>query len=63
MFFTAFLGLSALGVHLFAEFVLHLYDVTPIDRFTHGLSGMAVTAVILNLRLTRNVAAAFSLDD
>ena len=31
----------------------HVYDVTPVDRFTHGLSGMAVTAIILNLYLTR----------
>jgi uncharacterized membrane protein YjdF len=30
-----------------------VYDVTPVDRFTHGLSGMAVTAIILNLYLTR----------
>jgi len=36
-----------------AENTFHVYDVTPVDRFTHGLSGMAVTAIILNLYLTR----------
>ena len=30
-----------------------MYDVTPVDRFTHGLSGMAVTTIILNLYLTK----------
>jgi hypothetical protein len=51
--FTGFIGLVAIGAHLLAEYYLHWYDVTPIDRFTHGLSGMAVTAIILNFRLTR----------
>ena len=49
---TGFLGLAALGAHFMAEYVLHLYDVTPIDRFTHGLSGMAVTAIVLVFNLT-----------
>jgi len=52
--FTLLLSISALIAHLLAEYVFHLYDVTPIDRFTHGLSGMAVTAIILNLNLSRN---------
>jgi hypothetical protein len=51
--FSAFIGLVAIGSHYLAEYALHIYDVTPVDRFTHGLSGMAVTAVILNLNLTR----------
>ncbi|MGQ9468283.1 MAG: hypothetical protein ACUVTD_00380 [Nitrososphaerales archaeon] len=50
--FTFLLSLSALIAHLLAEYVFHLYDITPIDRFTHGLSGMAVTAIILNLNLS-----------
>jgi hypothetical protein len=49
---TGFLGLAALGAHFMAEYWLHLYDVTPIDRFTHGLSGMAVTAIVLIFNLT-----------
>ena len=40
--------------HLLAEYQFHIYDITPIDVFTHGLSGMAVTALILNFNLTRN---------
>lgn len=54
IYFSGFIGLCAIGVHLMAEYYLHWYDVTPIDRFTHGLSGFAVTSVILNFRLTRN---------
>jgi uncharacterized membrane protein YjdF len=46
--------LVALGAHFLAEYTFHLYDITPIDRFTHGLSGMALTAIVLNLYLTRN---------
>jgi membrane-bound ClpP family serine protease len=53
MIFTAFIGLVAIGSHYLAEYTFHIYDVTPIDRFTHGLSGMAVTAVVLNINLTR----------
>lgn len=53
IFFTFFVCLSAVAAHLLAEYTFHIYDVTPIDRFTHGLSGMAVTAFILNLNLTR----------
>jgi len=45
--------LSAIGAHFLAEYTFHLYDTTPIDKFTHGLSGMAITAVILNFYLTR----------
>lgn len=54
LYFTAFVGLSAAGAHLLAEYTFHIYDITPIDRFTHGLSGMAVAAAVLNLYLTRN---------
>jgi hypothetical protein len=53
LFFTSFLVLVALGAHFLAEYTFHLYDITPIDRFTHGLSGMALTAIVLNLYLTR----------
>ena len=53
-FFTSFLVLVALGAHFLAKYTFHLYDITPIDRFTHGLSGMALTAIVLNLYLTRN---------
>jgi len=52
--FTVILSVAALTSHLLAEYVFHIYDVTPIDRFTHGLSGMAVTALILNLNLSQN---------
>jgi hypothetical protein len=53
MFFTGFITLAAIGTHYLAENTFHVYDVTPVDRFTHGLSGMAVTAIILNFYLTR----------
>jgi hypothetical protein len=53
LLFTAFVALAAIGAHFLAEYTFHVYDITPIDRFTHGLSGMAVTAIILNLYLTR----------
>ncbi|MDQ3884458.1 MAG: hypothetical protein M3239_03325 [Thermoproteota archaeon] len=53
MAFSAFLGLVAVGSHYLAEYTFHIYDVTPVDRFTHGLSGMAVTAIVLNVNLTR----------
>lgn len=53
LLFTAFIGLVAVGSHYLAEYSLHLYDVTPVDRITHGLSGMAVTAFILNFNLSR----------
>ena len=53
LLFTGFLALSAIGAHLLAEYTFHLYDTTPIDKFTHGLSGMAITALILNVYLTR----------
>lgn len=53
LLFTGFLALSAIGAHLLAEYTFHLYDTTPIDKFTHGLSGMAITALILNFYLTR----------
>jgi len=52
--FTVILGIVALTVHLIAEFVLHIYDVTQIDTFTHWLSGMTVGAIILNLNLSRS---------
>ena len=53
LLFTGFIALSAIGAHLLAEYTFHVYDTTPIDKFTHGLSGMAVTAIILNFFLTR----------
>ena len=53
LLFTAFVGLVAIGSHYLAEYGLHIYDVTPVDRITHGLSGMAVTALILNFNLSR----------
>lgn len=53
-YFTVFIGLTAISAHLLAEYYFHIYDITPVDDFTHGLSGMAVTAAILNLNLTRN---------
>jgi len=37
--FTTFIGLAALGTHYLAENTFHAYDVTPVDRFTHGLLG------------------------
>jgi len=52
--FTFLLSISASVAHILAEYVFHLYDITPIDRFTHGLSGMAVASIILNLNLSRN---------
>jgi len=51
--FSLFVGLSAVAAHFLAEYYFHIYDVTPIDRFTHGFSGMAITALILNVNLTR----------
>jgi hypothetical protein len=53
LLFTGFLVLSAIGAHFLAEYTFHLYDITPIDKFTHGLSGMAITAFILNFYMTR----------
>src|SRR5688572_20801538 len=44
IWFTLFIALSAAGTHILAEYSFHLYDVTPVDKFTHGLSGMAITA-------------------
>ena len=51
--FTISISLFAMGAHYLAENTFHVYDTTPIDRFTHGLSGMAITAIVLNLYLTR----------
>ena len=51
--FTGFLVLSAFSAHFLVEYTFHLYDITSIDKFTHGLSGMAITALILNFYLTR----------
>src|ERR1044071_10088901 len=53
LFFTLFIGLSAFSAHILAEYIFDIYDITPIDRFTHGLSGMAITALVLNFNLTR----------
>jgi uncharacterized membrane protein YjdF len=51
--FTLSLGGLALGSHFISEYVFHLYDTTPIDSFTHGLSAMGITAIVLNFYLTR----------
>ena len=53
LLFTVFIGLVAIGTHYLAEYTFHIYDVTPVDKFTHGLSGMAATAFVLNFNLTR----------
>lgn len=53
LLFTSFIALTAIGAHFLAEYTFHLYDTTPIDKFTHGLSGMAITALVLNFYLTR----------
>lgn len=53
LLFTGFITLTAIGAHFLAEYTFHLYDTTPIDKFTHGLSGMAITALVLNFYLTR----------
>ncbi len=53
VFFTLSLGGIAVGTHFLSEYTFHLYDTTPIDSITHGLSGMAVTAIVLNLYLTK----------
>ena len=52
IFLTLSISLFAIAAHSLAENTFHVYDTTPIDRFTHGLSGMAVTAIALNLYLT-----------
>ncbi|MDQ3838112.1 MAG: hypothetical protein M3297_02470 [Thermoproteota archaeon] len=51
--FTISISLFAIGAHYLAENTFHVYDTTPVDRFTHGLSGMAITAIVLNIYLTR----------
>jgi uncharacterized membrane protein YjdF len=51
--FTVSISLFAIGAHYLAENTFHVYDITPVDRFTHGLSGMAIAAIALNLYLTR----------
>lgn len=51
--FTVSISLFAISVHYLAENTFHVYDITPVDRFTHGLSGMAIAAIALNLYLTR----------
>jgi hypothetical protein len=53
LWFTISMALAAFAAHILAEYTFHLYDVTPVDKFTHGLSGMAITAFILNFNLTR----------
>lgn len=53
IFLTLSISLFAIAAHSLAENTFHVYDTTPIDRFTHGLSGMGVTAIALNLYLTR----------
>ena len=42
--FTLSISLFAIGAHYLAENTFHVYDTTPVDRFTHGLSGMAIAA-------------------
>ena len=51
--FTLALGGLARGSHFMSKYVFHLYDTTPIDSFTHGLSTMGITAIVLNFYLTR----------
>ena len=51
--FTLFLGLLAIGSHYMAEYSLHIYDVTPVDKFTHGFSGMAAAAFVLLFNLSK----------
>jgi hypothetical protein len=53
LLFVMFMGLLAIGSHYLAEFSLHIYDVTPVDKFTHGFSGMAAAAFILIFNLSR----------
>lgn len=53
LLFVLFLGLLAIGSHYLAEYSLHIYDVTPVDRFTHGFSGMAAAALILIFNLSK----------
>jgi uncharacterized membrane protein len=53
VFFTLFLGGMALGSHVIFEYILHMYDTTPIDSFTHGLSAMGITSIVLNFYLTK----------
>jgi hypothetical protein len=43
----------AIGAYFLAEYTFHLYDSTPIDKFTFGLTGMAVIVLVLNSYLTR----------
>ena len=50
---TVSISLFAIGAHYLAENTFHVYDTTPVDRFTHGLSGMSITAIAPNLYLTR----------
>jgi hypothetical protein len=35
------------------EYTFYLYDITPNDKLTHGLSRTAITALILNFYLKR----------
>lgn len=42
-----------IGAHFLADYTFHLYDTTPIGKFTHGLSGMVITVLVLNFYLTR----------
>lgn len=51
--FLLFMGLLAIGSHYLAEFSLHIYDITPVDRFTHGFSGMAAAALVLTFNLSK----------
>ena len=53
LLFVVFIGLLAVGSHYLAEYSLHIYDVTPVDRFTHGFSGMAAAAFILIFNLSK----------
>lgn len=32
LLFTGLLALSAIGAHFLAEYIFHLYDITPIDK-------------------------------
>jgi hypothetical protein len=53
LLFLFFIGLLAIGSHYLAEFSLHIYDITPVDKFTHGFSGMAAAAFVLIFNLSK----------
>jgi hypothetical protein len=44
--FTVSISLFAIGVHYSTENMFHIYEITPVDRFTHGLSGMGIAELL-----------------